>query len=139
MMVKIIAPELIVNLMPAEYTQAVMDLAAQVGSDYIDGRLCGIPLMPSPNALLSEQFRKFGAFQHEKKTAVCGVGFNPGVITTIVRSAAEHDFFEVKSVDFCVIPGETQGKGEKKEADIDGRAFTSKAAAHFLDPELFEK
>lgn len=35
--------------------------------------------------------------------------------------------------------GFTIGKGEKKEADIDGKAFTSKAAAHFLDPELFEK
>ena len=39
MMVKIIAPELIVNLMPAEHTQAAMDMAAEVGADYIDGRL----------------------------------------------------------------------------------------------------
>ena len=117
MMVKIIAPELIVNLMPAEYTQAVMDLAAQVGSDYIDGRLCGIPLMPSPNSLLSDQFKKFGAFQHEKKTAVCGVGLNPGVITTIVRNAVANDFFEVSSVSFCVIPGDSQSKAAKKETE----------------------
>ena len=117
MMVKIIAPELIVNLMPAEYTQAVMDLAAQVGSDYIDGRLCGIPLMPSPNSLLSDQFKKFGAFQHEKKTAVCGVGLNPGVITTIVRNAVANDFFEVSSVSFCVIPGDSQSKATKKETE----------------------
>ena len=115
MMVKIIAPELIVNLMPVEYTSAVMDLAVQVGSDYIDGRLCGIPLMPSPNSLLSDQFKKFGAFQHEKKTAVCGVGLNPGIITTIVRNAVANDFFEVSSVNFCVIPGESQDKAEKKE------------------------
>ena len=115
MMVKIIAPELIVNLMAPEYTQAVMDLAAEVGADYIDGRLCGIPLMPSPNSLLSEQFRKFGAFQHAKKTAVCGVGFNPGVITTIVRNALANDFYEVSSVSFCVIPGESQDKADNKE------------------------
>ena len=115
MMVKIIAPELIVNLMPAEYTQAAMDMAAEVGSDYIDGRLCGVPLMPMPTSLLSEQFKKFGSFQHAKKTAVCGCGFNPGAITTIVRNAAEHDFFEVKSIDFCLVPGDSQAKGEKKE------------------------
>lgn len=122
MMVKIIAPELIVNLMPAEHTQAAMDMAAEVGADYIDGRLCGVPLMPMSTSLLSEQFKKFGSFQHAKKTAVCGCGLNPGVITTIVRSAAEHDFFEVKSVDFCVIPGETLGKGEKKEeTDVNER------------------
>ena len=115
MMVKIIAPELIVNLMPAEYTQAAMDMAAEVGSDYIDGRLLGVPLMPLPTSLLSEQFKKFGSFQHAKKTAVCGAGFNPGAITTIVRNAAEHDFFEVKNIEFCVIPGDSQAKGEKKE------------------------
>lgn len=115
MMVKIIAPELIVNLMPAEYTQAAMDMAAEVGSDYIDGRLIGVPLMPLPTSLLSEQFKKFGSFQHAKKTAVCGAGFNPGAITTIVRNAAEHDFFEVKNIEFCVIPGDSQAKGEKKE------------------------
>jgi len=115
MMVKIIAPELIVNLMPPEFTQAVMDLSAQVGADYIDGRLCGIPLMPSPNALLSEQFKKFGAFQHVKKTAVCGVGFNPAVFTTIVRNALANDFFEVSSVSFCVIPGDSQDKAVKKD------------------------
>lgn len=118
MMVKIIAPELIVNFMPPEYTQAAMDLAAQVGSDYIDGRLCGVPLMPVSTSLLSEQFRKFGAFQHAKRTAVCGVGFNPGVLTTIARHAAEKDFFEVSSVKICVIPGEPQGRAEKKEGDV---------------------
>ncbi|MBE7069340.1 MAG: hypothetical protein E7386_02435 [Ruminococcaceae bacterium] len=119
MMVKIIAPELIVNLMPPEFTQAAMDMAAQVGADYIDGRLCGVPLMPQPTSLLSEQFRKFGAFQHAKKTAVCGAGFNPGVLTTIVRNAAANDFFEVSSVNFCVIPGEAQNKAEKKETAED--------------------
>lgn len=114
MMVKIIAPELIVNLMPPEYTQAAMDLAAQVGSDYIDGRLCGVPLMPLSTSLLSEQFKKFGSFQHAKKTAVCGVGFNPGVLTTIARHAAEKDFFEVSSVKICVIPGDSQNNADKK-------------------------
>ncbi len=122
MMVKIIAPELIVNLMAPEFTQAVMDLAAEVGADYIDGRLCGIPLMPSPNSLLSEQFRKFGAFQHAKKTAVCGVGFNPGVITAIARNAMANDFYEVSSVSFCVIPGESQDKsGSKEDTDKSDR------------------
>ena len=115
MMVKITAPELIVNLMPAEFTQAAMDMASQIGADYIDGLLCGVPLMPSPNSLLSEQFKKFGSFQHAKKTAVCGAGFNPGVFTTIVRSAAKTDFFEVSSVNFCVIPGDSQAQGGKKE------------------------
>lgn len=116
MMVKITAPELIVNLMPSEFTQAAMDMASQIGSDYIDGRLCGVPLMPLPTSLLSEQFKKFGAFQHAKKTAVCGAGFNPGVLTTIVRSAVKNDFFEVTSAKFCVIPGDSSDKNEKKDA-----------------------
>ncbi|MBR3463915.1 MAG: saccharopine dehydrogenase NADP-binding domain-containing protein [Clostridiales bacterium] len=116
MMVKITAPELIVNLMPAEFTQAAMDMASQIGADYIDGRLCGVPLMPLPTSLLSEQFKKFGAFQHAKKTAVCGAGFNPGVLTTIVRSAVKNDFFEVSSAKFCVIPGDSADKSEKKDA-----------------------
>jgi len=106
MMAKIIAPELVVNLMPPEFTQAAMDMAAQVGADYIDGRLCGVPIMPNPNSLLSDQFKKFGSFQHAKKTAVCGAGFNPGVITTIVRNAAANDFAEVSKVDICVVPGD---------------------------------
>ena len=116
MMVKITAPELIVNLMPAEFTQAAMDMASQIGADYIDGRLCGVPLMPLPTSLLSEQFKKFGAFQHAKKTAVCGAGFNPGVLTTIVRSAVKNDFFEVTSAKFCVIPGDSADKNENKDS-----------------------
>lgn len=118
MMAKIIAPELIVNLMPPEFTQAAMDIAAQVGSDYIDGRLCGVPIMPLPTSLLSDQFKKFGSFQHAKKTAVCGAGFNPGVITTIVRNAASTDFSEIHEVNICVIPGDAPSKAEaNKEAE----------------------
>lgn len=119
MMVKIIAPELIVNLMPPEFTQAAMDMAAQVGADYIDGRLCGVPLLPTPTSLLSEQFKKFGAFQHAKKTAICGAGFNPGVITTIVRNAVANDFFEVSKVEVCVIPGDAPDQSAKKDASED--------------------
>ena len=124
MMAKIIAPELVVNLMPPEFTQAAMDMAAAVGADYIDGRLCGVPIMPNPNSLLSEQFKKFGSFQHAKKTAVCGAGFNPGVITTIVRNAAANDFAQVSKVDICVIPGVAPQKAsanketEKKETEV---------------------
>ena len=123
MMAKIIAPELVVNLMPPEFTQGAMEMAAAVGADYIDGRLCGVPIMPNPNSLLSDQFRKFGSFQHAKKTAVCGAGFNPGVITTIVRKAVANDFAKVDNVSICVIPGTapqkaSAGESAKKETEV---------------------
>ena len=67
LMIKIIAPELVINLLPAELAPGAMDLASKAGADYLDGKLFGVPAAPTATSLLSEQFKKFGQFQAAKK------------------------------------------------------------------------
>ena len=119
MMVKIFAPDLVINLLPPELAIEAMNLAVKAKADYIDGALFGVPDIPSPTSLLSKQFKMFAEFQRNGKTAVCGSGFVPGVVNTIVRRAAAMDFKKIDSIDIVSVSGEkasAQGKG-KTEVD----------------------
>ena len=78
MMIKILAPDLVVNLLPPELALDAMNLAIKAKADYIDGTLFGVPEFPSATSLLSKQFERFSDFQSNAKTAVCGAGFVPG-------------------------------------------------------------
>ena len=120
LMMKIIAPELVVNLLPPELAPGAMDLAAKAGADYLDGKLSGVPDTPSATSLLSEQFKKFGQFQTAGKTAVCGAGVMPGVVTTIARKFAAQDFDKVKKIDIVRITGDVEKKSKDgKEVAVD--------------------
>ena len=119
MMVKIFAPDLVINLLPPELAIEAMNLAVKAKADYIDCALFGVPDIPSPTSLLSKQFKMFAEFQRNGKTAVCGAGFVPGVVNTIVRRAAAMDFKKIDSIDIVSVSGEkasAQGKG-KNEVD----------------------
>ena len=70
MMVRIFAPDMVVNLLPPELSLSAMDLAIKAKADYIDSSLFGVPDFPSPISLLSKQFEKFSAFQNNCNTAV---------------------------------------------------------------------
>ena len=52
MMIKILAPDLVVNLLPADLALNAMDLAVKAKADYIDTTLFGVPDMPSATSLL---------------------------------------------------------------------------------------
>ncbi len=120
LMIKIIAPELVINLLPEELAPGAMDLASKAGADYLDGKLFGVPAAPTATSLLSEQFKKFGNFQAAKKTAVCGAGVMPGVISTIARKCAAKDFDKVSKIDIVRINGEVSKKtAGGKETVID--------------------
>ena len=119
MMVKIFAPDLVVNLLPPELAMEAMNLAAKAKADYIDGTLFGVPDIPSPTSLLSKQFKMFAEFQQNGKTAVCGAGFVPGAVNTIIRRAAAVDFRKISGIDIVSVSGEkpsAQG-GDKTEVD----------------------
>lgn len=120
MMVKIFAPDLVVNLLPPELAMEAMNLAAKAKADYIDGALFGVPDIPSPTSLLSKQFKMFAEFQLNGKTAVCGAGFVPGAVNTIIRRAAATDFRKIDSIDIVSVSGEkisSQGVVETEKDD----------------------
>ena len=52
MMVRIFAPDMVVNLLPPELSLSAMDLAIKAKADYIDCALFGVPEFPSPISLL---------------------------------------------------------------------------------------
>lgn len=117
MMIKILAPDLVVNLLPPELALDAMNLAIKAKADYIDGTLFGVPEFPSATSLLSKQFERFSDFQSNAKTAVCGAGFVPGAVTTIIRRAAANDFKKIDSIDMVAVSGEKKPSpyNEKKE------------------------
>ncbi len=121
MMIKIFAPDLVVNLLPVELTHAAMNLAAKARADYLDGALFGVPDIPSGNSFLSKQFEKFAEFQRNGKTAVCGAGFIPGVVNTVIRVALKKDFKKINSIDLVAVSGEKKAadKSPKKDASDD--------------------
>ncbi|MCQ2503024.1 MAG: saccharopine dehydrogenase NADP-binding domain-containing protein [Saccharofermentans sp.] len=124
MMVKIFAPDIIVNLLPSELTIGAMNLALKAKADYIDANLAGVQDIPSISSLLSEQFSMFSEFQKNNKTAVCGTGFVPGVVNTIIRRAITHDFKKIESVDIVSLPEDKKAKGRaRKKAEIDGTLY----------------
>ena len=123
LMVKIFAPDLVINLLPPELAPGAMDLAAKAGADYIDGRLFGVPDAPSATSLLSEQFNKFGQFKTAGKTAVCGAGFVPGVVTTVARNAAFRDFDKVSGIDIVRIKGDGKSNAGSGTTEYDDTLY----------------
>lgn len=121
MMIKIFAPDLVVNLLPVELTHEAMNLAAKAQADYLDGSLFGVPDIPSSNSFLSRQFEKFAEFQRNGKTAVCGSGFIPGLVNTVIRYAMRKDFRKVDSIDLVAVSGEKKAaaRSSKKNTNDD--------------------
>lgn len=120
LMMKIIAPELVINLLPPKLAPGAMDLAAKAGADYLDGKLFDVPESPSATSLLSAQFKMFGQFQSAKKTAVCGAGLMPGVVTTIARAHASKSFDKVKQIDVVMVGGDVAPESkDSKEPAVD--------------------
>ena len=118
MMIKILAPDLVVNLLPTELALNAMDLAIMAKADYIDATLFGVPDMPSATSLLSKQFEKFSEFQNNCKTAVCGCGLVPGVVNTIIRHAGLYQFKKIENIDIVSVAGERNVQKARK-SDID--------------------
>lgn len=119
MMVKIFAPDLVINLLPQELTLDAMSLASKAKADYLDATLFGVPDIPSPTSLLSRQFKMFGEFHGNGKTAVCGAGFVPGVVNTVIRRASEYDFKAIDSIDIVSVSGETAGDQDSEGDNAD--------------------
>ena len=118
MMIKILAPDLVVNLLPPELALDAMNLAVKAKADYIDCTLFGVPDVPSATSLLSKQFEKYSEFQSICKTAVCGVGLVPGAVNTIIRHAEQYQFKKISSIDIVSVAGEKQSQKVRK-SDID--------------------
>lgn len=118
MMINILAPDLIVNLLPPELSLDAMNIAINAKCDYIDSTLFGVPEIPSPTSLLSKQFEKFSDFQNNCKTAVCGAGFVPGAVITIIRNAKDAQFKKIESIDVVAVSGERKSQ-KVRRSDID--------------------
>lgn len=118
MMMNILSPDLVVNLLPPELALDAMNLAVKARCDYIDPVLFGVPKVPSNMSLLSKQFEKFGEFQNNCKTAVCGAGLVPGVVNTIIRHAKDEQFKKIETIDIVAVAGERKSQKVRK-SDID--------------------
>jgi saccharopine dehydrogenase-like NADP-dependent oxidoreductase len=128
MMINILAPDLVINLLPPELALDAMNLAVKAKADYIDATLFGVPEVPSPTSLLSKQFEKFGEFQNNCKTAVCGVGLVPGAVNTIIRHAKITSFNKIESVDLIAVSGERNSQKVRK-SDIDYTLYSEDVKA----------
>lgn len=124
MMVRIFAPDMVVNLLPPELALSAMDLAIKAKADYIDATLFGVPDFPSPISLLSKQFEKFKEFQNNCNTAVCGAGLVPGVANTIIRHAGLYHFDKIDSIDIISVSGEQKETTKSKKKDIDENLYS---------------
>lgn len=124
MMVRIFAPDLVVNLLPPNLTIEAMNLAVKAKADYIDGTLFGVPDIPSPTSLLSKQFKMFAEFQLNGKTAVCGAGFVPGAVNTVIRRAIAVDFKKIDSIDIVSVSGEKPSSGKSGNTEIDDTLYS---------------
>ena len=124
MMVRIFAPDMVVNLLPPELALAAMDLAIKAKADYIDATLFGVPEFPSPISLLSKQFEKFKEFQNNGKTAVCGAGLVPGAANTIIRHAGSYHFKKIESIDIISVSGEAKETAKGRKKDIDNNLYS---------------
>lgn len=131
MMVNIFGPEVIVNLMPADLSEHVMRLALKVKAAYIDGAILNIPLNPRPEDLLGEQFKYFMQFKSAGVTAVCGCGYNPGLLSVLVAAAGKEDFDSIDSVDFL--------DSTESEASDEGAADTVVKAKLYVEDLLPEE
>lgn len=129
MMVKIFAPDLVINLLPQELALDAMSLATKAKADYIDATLFGVPDIPSPTSLLSKQFRMFGEFHGNGKTAVCGAGFVPGVVNTVIRRASIYDFRSIDSIDIVSVSGEINGENGSEGDNADHTLYAEDVKA----------
>jgi len=135
MMVRIFAPDLIVNLLPPELALDAMNLAINAKADYIDAALYGVPDIPSPTSLLSKQFQLFAEFQNNCKTAVCGAGFVPGAVSTIIKRASDNDFSKIDTIDLLSVSGEKKSSGEGEGNNDDDILYSEdvKATKSFIN------
>lgn len=114
MMIRITAPELVINLLPPEMSPNALELAIQANASYLDGALFNVPKEPTSTSLLSEQFESFGKFRNINKTAVVGAGLNPAGITAILGRVAKRDFSEISRVDIVEVRSGTPPKAQSK-------------------------
>ena len=128
MMVRIFAPDLVVNLLPPELSLDAMSLAVKAKADYIDSTLFEVPDIPSPTSLLSKQFRMFGEFHNTGKTAICGAGFVPGAVNAIIRRAAKNDFSKIDYIDLIAVSGERK-ISKKGKVEIDNTLYSEDVKA----------
>lgn len=128
MMVRIFAPDLVVNLLPPELSLDAMSLAVKAKADYIDSTLFEVPDIPSPTSLLSKQFRMFGEFHNTGKTAICGAGFVPGAVNAIIRRAAKNDFSKIDYIDLISVSGERK-ISKKGKVEIDDTLYSEDVKA----------
>ena len=129
MMVRIFAPDLIVNLLPPDLALEAMSMACKAKADYIDGALFGVPDIPSSTSLLSKQFKMFGEFQNNRKTAVCGAGFVPGAVNAIIRRASMNDFKKIDRVDIVAVSGEKKASKDGEKTEIDDTVYSEDVKA----------
>lgn len=128
MMVRIFAPDIVVNLLPPELSLDAMNLAVKAKADYIDSTLFDVPDIPSPTSLLSKQFRMFGEFHGTGKTAICGAGFVPGAVNAIIRRAAKNDFSKIDYIDLIAVSGEKK-IAKKGRTEIDDTLYSEDVKA----------
>lgn len=128
MMVRIFAPDLVINLLPPELSLDAMSLAIKAKADYIDSTLFEVPEIPSSTSLLSKQFRMFGEFHNTGKTAVCGAGFVPGAVNAIIRRASKYDFSKIDYIDLIAVSGERK-IAKKGRVEIDDTLYSEDVKA----------
>ena len=138
MMIKILAPDVVVNLLPPELSLDAMNLALKAKADYIDSSLFGVPEIPSATSLLAKQFERFSEFQNNCNTAVCGAGLVPGAVTTIIRRAADESF---RNIDYTLYsedvkaPAESPKKGSEKKVFYIEAGKVVEAEANSIEAE----
>ena len=125
MMISITNPDLIVSLVPEEYSLTVMKLALETGADYIDGALYNW----DSGDLLSKQFGMFGEFRSSARMAVVGCGMNPAIFTSLSRIAMRDDFDTVNEINVIEVNLSTEDASEGDAFMIkDGKRVDVKAS-----------
>lgn len=128
MMLSITQPDMIVHLTEAKYSMTIMKLALEMGAAYID---CALDSEGSGD-LLAKQFELFGEFRAKGITAITGCGFNPGLITTLVRNALNYDFNAISQVDLFEIEPLASRKYTLKEILFSEEDSKENAPANIL-------
>ena len=135
MMLSITRPDLIVNLVPAQHSITVMNLALEIDADYIDGDLYEW----SGGDLLSRQFELFGEYREKGRMAVCGCALNPGILTSIVRNSLKNGFTSVESADILEINLSEDDPGDVDAVYIEeGEKKTGKALSLHIETDFEE-
>jgi len=117
MMARIFGPDLIINLMPKELTENIMQLALKVGASYLDFTIDNPPYYPKDEDILGTQFKYFADFKSKGLTAVTGAGYDPAVLAACVRNANGIDFDKITSVDFIKVGKDGQPVAVEEEPE----------------------